>query len=409
MTLNSSQLSTPNAQLLLTVGAVAGYVLLMFINPIRASLRDGLRCLQRYGSITSILTLFGLCYALFELALRIFYFYALPEGAKPVFQWSRAFFLPRDTKLTILHDSILPAAEAVAGVFNNIITTYPFSALAALLLLFNYDGHHFVLNRALRKRFGAWGWLMYFGISLCALAAIAKPLLYVSLTFIARHFESSTGIVQCSLVIDWLSFLFEYLFGVCIQIYLILTVFAWVRGITFTHRHLLDVAIRRFSFVVRWAVVVMIASTLAIHLPLIASNMEPFSHWMPPEKTIPYIDQWARPALTAFLVLFSTVQIILTFHSESLVKALSDHMGFLRRNWWRFLWFLVIAGLHFFLLTVLNEGFVQGWGEGTAITIGWRMIYPLFAALVSGWMLATWACLYKRCESGARPDNWIKF
>jgi hypothetical protein len=398
-----------HSELWLGVGAVLGYALLMFTNPIRASLRDGLRCVQRYGSIWGILAVFGLCYALFELALRVFYFYELPEGAKPLFQWHRAFLLPNSAKLEILRGSILPAAESVAGVFNCIATTYPFSALAALLLLGNYDGHHGVLNRALRKRFGFWGWLLYFGISVCALAAVAKPCLYVLLPYL-NHFAPGLLLVQGSLVIDWLSFLFEYLFGVCIQIYLMLIVFAWVRGISFTHRNLLDVAIRRFSFVMRWAVVVMAASSLAIHWPLILSNVEPFSHWLSPEATIGYIDRWARPVLAALLILFSAMQITLTFHSESVGKALRDHFQFALRNWWSLAWYLVIAALHFFALTAFNQGVIEGWGEGTALTTGWRFVYPLLAAVVGAWMLATWVCLYKRCEAGrARPDNWIKF
>lgn len=408
MPLAAAQLFGLNAHWL-WLGALLGYALLMFTNPIRASLRDGIRCVQRYGSIWSILALFGLCYAVFEIAVRVFFFYMLPEGAKPLFQWERAFFLPQDARLEIIRGSILPAAEGVAGIFNNIVTTYPFSAIAAVLLLGNYDGHHFVLNRALRKRFGAWGWVLYFGISICALAAIAKPLLYAGLTFLAQHMPVML-LVQGSLVVDWLSFLFEYLFGVCIQIYLILIVFAWVRGISFTHRNLLDVAIRRFSFVVRWAVVVLIASTLAIHLPLIMSNVEALSGWLSPEPTIQYIDQWARPALAVFLIFFSTVQITLSFHSESLRKALKDHFQFAALNWWRLGWFFVIAGLHFYLLTVANQAFLAGWGEGTAITLVWRLAYPLIAAFISAWMLATWVCFYKRCEAGRnRPDNWIKF
>jgi hypothetical protein len=404
----AASLTASNYPALFCGGALLGYTLLMFTNPIRANLRDGMRCVQRYGSIWSILALFGLCDALFEIALRISFFYVLPETAKPVFHWHRAFFLPHPDRMEILRTSVLPAAESVAGIFNNIITTYPFSAVAALLLLCNYEGHHMVLNRALRSRFGGWGWLMYFGITLCALAAMVKPLLY---GFLMHLSQVAPGLllIQGSLAIDWLSFLFEYLFGVCIQIYLILIVFAWVRGISFSHRNLLDVAIRRFSFVMRWAFVVMIASTLAIHLPLILSNVSPFSERVSPEWTVGYIDRWARPALAAFLILFSTVQITLTFHSESLRKALADHWLFARRHWWKLGWFFIIAGLHFYALTVLNESFVQGWGEGTAITLLWRVLQPLLAALLGAWMLATWVCLYKRSESGARPENWIKF
>ena len=398
---------------ILPVVAIAVYLLVMFFNPARASLRDGIRCMRRYGALWRILAVFGLCYAIFQIGVEVFYYYNLPDGNRPIFQWSRPWFLTDEMQMVVLKGSVLPALEGVAGVFNVLVTTFPFSAIAAVMFLFNWDGHHAVLARALRRRFGGPGWIIHFGILLCAVAAIVKVLLYSPLLPVLNSFVPGLSLLQCSFVVDWLSFLFEIMFGVCVQIYLILMVYAWVRGLNFTHQHLMDFAIRRFSFVMKWSAIVMFLSTLLIHLPLIFTNVPPFSHFMSPDLMPHYVDHIARPILVAFLFLFSGIQIILTFHSESLRKAMRDYFHFLRKDAWSISWFLLVAVVHFYFLNVLNglmnAGFASNEGV-TALTVVWRLFYPLLAAFVSGWLLASWVCLYKRSEAGrVHAGDWIKY
>jgi hypothetical protein len=369
-----------------------------------------MRCVRRYSTLWGILALFGFCYAAFQLCLRIFFHFVLSEESRPIFQWSRAWFLPETDAIPILWQSLLPAAEGVAGVFNSLITTYPFSALAAILLLANWQEHLRTLYKALKKRFGRWGFAVYLGICMCAVAAVCKPLAYILLPLVDRTEANALLILQASLIIDWLSFLFEYLFGVCIQLYLILLVYAWLRGLSFTHQHMLDFAIRRFGFVVKWAAVIMAVSSVLIKLPLILSSFPWFAPWLNTEGVLRFINHCARPALAVFLVFFSTVQIILTFHSESLRKALRDHVQFARRNGMPLAWFVLLAGLGFYLINALNALLVRGMGEGTAIIVAWQLLFPLLEAFVAAWMLASWVCLFKRCESGRiNVDNWIQF
>ena len=385
------------------------FLLLVFASPVRASLRDGFRCVRRYRTIWGIVSLFGFCYAAFQLALEVYYYRLLPEESRPVFQWSRAWFLPHDLKIEVLKGAILPSWEGLAGLFNILAATYPFSAVAAALLLANWDGHNGVLNRALRKRMGATGWTVYGAILVCAAAAVAKPVMYVVLPVLGGR-VSALSILQFSTLVDWLSFLFECLLGACIQLYLILLVYAWVRGLTFSHRHLLDFAIRRLSSVVKWTALVMVASSLLINLPLLLSVIPPFTHWIPPETTVERIDRFSRPLLVAFLLCFSTVQITLTFHSESLRSAIRDHFQFLRRNWWHVAWFYAVAGMQFYLLNVVNLALVRGLGSGTALIVLWRLVYPFIAAFAAAWMLAGWVCLFRRCQDGhPGKDNWIEF
>ncbi len=411
-------------------GAIGGYFLLMFTNPVHTSLRDGFRCIRRYKKIWTILALFGFCYAFFQVALRFFYYFVLPESERPSFDWTFVWSFPgsparigevhtlndwwlaihNDPRILLVKESALAAIEAVAGVFNNVITTFPFSAIAAIMLLGNWENHHSTLRKALRKRFGRFGWVVHLGIVICAVGAILKPVLFGPSLLALNRVAPGLLLLQWSSIIDWLSFLFEYLFGICIQIYLILMVYAWVRGLNFTPVHLLDFAIRRFSFVVKWASLVMLVSTLLIDAPRIYAMLFHFDDSPFIENTFTYIDWVARPVLAVLLVLFATMQITLTFHSESFRAALGDHFGFLRRNWWELTWFLLIAALHFFLLNFLNQMIIHGFGEETATTFAWSLIYPLLAAVVSGWLLATWVCLFKRCETvHPHVQSWFKF
>ncbi len=414
----------------LVCGALGGYLLLMLTNPVRASLRDGFRCVRRYATLWITLGVFGFAGALFQLALRCYYASVLPFEERPAFVWMRAAW--RDPKLWLhgspeslwhlppfaLHDAIrespLPALESVAGIFNCAFSTFPIAALAALLLLVNWQGHHTVMRRALCRRFRGFGWLVYAGVLVAALGALAKPCLYVAPQIIIAWGGSPAAELtwfQWAPVAAWIGFLFEYLFGVCMQIYLILLAYVWVRGLTFTHSHLLDFAIRRCSFVLKWALVVMLLSSVFIDLPLILKNFPAFQSWFPDNAEVSEgRQQLARTLLTIILLFSSTVQITLVFHSESLLKALRDHRHFVARYVWPFGWFLIVAALHFYLLQVALGLVLRGVGEETAAGLVWSLVTPWLRAIIAAWLLASWVCLFKRCDTGrAESEEWIQF
>jgi hypothetical protein len=419
----------------LLCGLVAGYLLIMCTNPVRASLRNGLRAIQRYPSLGIAFGVFGSAHALFQLGLRYYFHHALPaaDPDRPEFAWIRArggevwrdphlwlfgsdqslWHLPANALRDAARDSALPALENAAGIFNCLLSTFPLAAFAGVLFLVNWEGHHGVLLHALRRRFGSWGWLVYGGILLCALAAISKPLLYAAPQFfaLAQNADAARIWYQWSPVVEWLAFLFEYLFGVCIQIYLILLAYCWVRGITVEHQHLLDFAIRRFSFVVKWASLVIVLSSLFIHLPLILKNFPFFSGWFPSEPdAIDFRVRLVRSLLTVVLFLFATVQITLIFHSESLAKALRDHLRFLARNFWPFGWFLFLAVFHLYLVNIVQLLVQRGLGEGVSLGLAWSLLSPWFFGIVAAWLLAAWVCLFKQCDTGRSiEENWIKF
>lgn len=411
----------------LIAGAIAGYLLVMLTNPARTAFRDGWRATRRYPVLWLTFGAFGFASTLFQLAIRIYSYCVLPPGDRPVFMWLRAAWRDPNFWLTGSPESLwwmpphgladaaraafLPAIESVAGIFNNLVSTFPLACVAAVLLLINWDGHQMVLHRALRRRFRLWGWLAYFGILIGALAVIAKVLLYAAPPLLRLDGSAALLWYQWSPVVVWIAFIFEYFFGVCIQIYLILHAYCWVRGITFDEPRLLDFAIRRFSFVVKWAAVVVILSSVCIDLPLILKNFAPFQNWLAvDDATMDFRLRLARATLAGFLLVFPTIQITLTFHSESLRRALSDHMQFLLRHWWTFGWFLIVAGVHFYLFIGFNLVCSRALGEGTAPGILWSLLSPWVNGLVGAWLLASWVCVFRTLDHARSPyENWIKF
>ena len=420
-----------NHQWLLLLGVLVGYGALRGANPVRHSLLEGFRALRRYPRLWGIPAGLGLCYSLFQAGITLFFYTVLPIEQLPAFGWRFSWMIPpwtshlseahslgdrlsvllADPRWQVLRLSCLDGAEALAGLFNNVVTTFPCSAIGAVLLLANWENHHSTLRKALRKRFGRRAWLVHAGILACAVSAILAPVLFGPSLIYLNRVAPGLLIVRWAVVIDWLSSLFAYLFGVGIQVYLILIVYTWLRGINWTSVHLMDLAIRRFSFVVKWAAVVMAFSSLLIDLPRVSALLFRFDDPVYLNHTLVYTDRVGRPLLAIFLIFFSTMQVTLTFHSETLAKAMAQHWQYLRRYSWQFLWFLVIAGIHLLGLAFLSHWLLLGFGgETTSAGVIWSCIHPLLGALLAAWLLASWVSLYKRCETGRiEAPDWIPF
>jgi hypothetical protein len=348
----------------------------------------------------------------------------LPAGRQAAFHWQLTWSIPPwppqlreahsvrdwlsvfygDPRWAILRDAAFDGIESLSGLFNNVVTTFPFSAVAALMLLANWDNHHVTLRNALRKRFGSMAWIVHSGILLCALSAILDPTLFgPGLIYLNRRVPGHVLLGWCALI-DWFSWLFAYLFGVGVQVYLILVAYAWLRGLNWTTTHLMDMAIRRFSIVVKWAAVVMAFSSLLIDLPRIFAQLFRFDDPVFLRHTLVFTDHFTRPLLAVFLILFCTMQITLTFHSETLGKAFAQHWQFVRRFRSQLFWFLLIAGIHLLALADLHYWLLLGFGDNsggdtTLAGLIWNFIHPLLAALLAAWLLASWVSLYKRCQT----------
>ena len=377
------------------LGLWGGYLVVLFFNPIRLALRDGLRCILRFKRIWLTFVLLGFAYSVFQFVtftpLRAMAELDFSRVASPG-SWDWPVFVE------IWRDVPLPTLEGVAGIFDNAATTYPLSVLAAILLLVNWRGLHVALFRALRKRYGAWGFLIYFVLLVSLIATLLKPVIFWKLGgWIGGPAAASW--LQKSATVNAVAEIFEYFFGVYIQVYLITVCLAWIKGLSFGEEDLFRFAIRRFSYVLEWAGVVAIVSTLIVRVPL----------WLGFFRDAPNVFEFSRYVMSAFIIVFGSVQVSLVLHNEKLGAALQAHKEFIRTNLFRFGWFLLIAALHYFILTTIDVLVRAAVADRVVGVIAWKMIYVGLRGLVTGWLLASWVCLFRQCENRrASQETWIQ-
>src|SRR5437016_1229420 len=188
------------------VGLCGGYALVMLFTPVRASFRDGFRCIVRFPRICITFVVFGIAYSVFHFATLS------PIQSSADFDLTQITSLPTWTwpRLAEVWRQIpLPVLENVAGIFDTATTTYPLSVVAAILIIGNWRGLHGALFRALHKRFRLGGFFIYLVLLLSALASIVKPIIYWRLP-VWGAFEPSGRLIAISSAIDANAFVFEY-------------------------------------------------------------------------------------------------------------------------------------------------------------------------------------------------------
>ena len=381
------------------IGLLVGYALLMWFNPVRLAFRDGLRCLARFERVWLTFALLGFAYSVFQFVtftpLSSSADFDLHQvGSIATWHWPRF--------VEVWGEVPLPAIEGVAGLFDNATTTYPLSAIAAVLMVTNWRGLHGAFLRALRKRFGFWSFPIYAIVLLSVLASLAKPIVFWRLPAWGGVVPAA-GLLQISAAIDAVAFIFEYFLGVYIQVYLITVCLAWIKGLSFTEMALFQFAMRRFTYVLEWAGVVVIVSTLLLRVPLLLAYF----------RDIPNVLDYLplqRALMSALIIVFSSVQISLVLHNEKLREAIRAHREFLQRNSVRFGWFLLICALHFFLLIAADAIIRGGIADRTAVLLIWKALYVLMRGFLTGWLLASWVCLFRQCETARiGQESWIAF
>ena len=381
------------------LGFCGGYVLVMLFNPVRLALRDGLRCIARYKRIWGTFVLLGFAYFVFQFSV----FTPILSAADldltqvtslPTWHWPRF--------VEVWRDAPLPALEGVAGIFDNATTTYPLSVAAAVLMVMNWRGLHGALVRALRQRYRLRGYLVYLILLLSALAALLKPIVFWALPVWGGSLPTA-GLLQVSASVDAASFIFEYLFGVYIQVYLIAVCFAWIRGLSFEEGELFRFAMRRFSFVLKWAGIVVLVSMVIVRMPLLLAyfvNIPGVLDYLPIERLV----------MSGLVITFCSMQISLALHNETLGEAFRAHREFLRENAGRVGWFLLICALHFFFL-MAGDAIVRGAIADRVIAVVlWKCVFICARGFITGWLLASWVCLFRRGETGhVYQQSWIQY
>ena len=387
------------ARIYAVAGLIIGYVLVMLANPVRLALRDGFRCLARYERIWLTFALLGFAYFVFQFVT----FSSLPSASEinfaeiisvPNWSWPPLSDVWRDVPL--------PTLEGVAGIFDNATTTYPLSALAAILFLVNWRGLHRALWRALSKLYRWWSIPIYFVLLISTLAALLKPLVYWRLPTWNNDI-STAHLLKISASIDALSFIFEYLAGVYIQVYLITVCLSWIKGLHFRESALFAFAVRRFSYVLEWAGIVVLISMLVLRIPMLLAyfiNVPDVLDYLPVQRVF----------MSGFILAFCSVQISLVLHNETLREAFRTHRQLIRRDFRRLAWFCLICALNFSVILLIDAMMRSAIADRTVVMMIWKSIFVFLRALVTGWLLASWVVLFRQCETGRiEQENWIRY
>jgi hypothetical protein len=369
---------------------------MMLFNPVRHALLDGFRCISRYKRVWLTFAIFGFAYFVFQFViftpvrnwtdLDLSHITSLPNWYWPQFA-------------EIWKETPLPALEGIAGIFDNATTTYPLSVVAAALMILNWRGLHGALFRALRKRYRLLGYLIYSILLLSALASLIKPVVFWRLPEWSGRIPAA-GLLQISATVDAVAFIFEYLFGVYIQVYLIIVCLAWIKGVSFEEGELFRFSVRRFSYVLEWAGIVVLVSTLIVRLPLVLAyftNIPGVLDYLPIERMV----------MSGLIITFCSVQISLALHNERLGEAIHAHFQFVRQNAGRLGWFLIICGIHFFAIMVWDAVVRTAISDRLVALFMWKLIFACLRGIIAGWLLASWVCLFRQCE--AHRINQEKF
>ena len=358
---------------------------------VRHAFLNGGHCLARHPVLWQLPAGFALAYALFETAAE-----ALLTGRQEKFV-ALPLWTTDSSYLFALPDP-LPVAETLAADFNCLIATFPLAALAALAFLANRRGAATEMRRSLGLRLGPAGYLLHLILLLAALAAVGKPILFLALPELAERLPFRE-FMAASAAVNALSFVFEYLLGTGLQVYLTLTAYGWIRGLSFSPERLIPFAVRRLGFVAKWMLIPMTASLLLIHLPVLGEAIgtpDPASWTMPL-----WTDRFSRPLLAVLMLVFATVPIRLTLHNDSLKEAIRHHFTFVRRHSISFPMFLAAAAL----LGALTQSLVSAgaaWQAGSVAGLVWMVGGDALLGALGGWILAAWVCFYQDTEKGIR-------
>jgi hypothetical protein len=362
---------------------------------VRRSLLEGLRCLGRYPDLWRIPMFFGLAYAIFQLAAAALLHWRMQEN---VFSWLVAanWSAPPDAS-SLLTASALPAAERTAAVFAIFTATFPLSAIFAILLLLNFRGLLREMARSLSKRLGrVRGAFVLLTLLLTALCAVAKPAVYLFLPEIAERVP-----VAAALAVNFLSVIFELLLGIFFLTYLMLMAFAWRRGLFFSRTKLFQLAMRRMGCALKWLTVIAALQVTLVSLPLFLGLFLGADSGLY-ENTAWLSNHVGRPLVTALALLCCPVQTILVFHTDSLRRALREASHLLRRRGLPILLFLGADCVSFLFLESATDYLCERLGEDTAASLASRTAESWIEALLAGWFIASWVCLYKSLTTGRK-------
>src|SRR5207244_13176551 len=117
----------------------------------------------------------------------------------------------------------------------------------------------------------------------------------------------------------------------------------------------------------------------------------------------------ARVLMSIFIIASCSVQTSLALHNETVIEVMRAHSLFVRRNAVRLGWFLVICSIHFFCIMVCDAIVRSAIADRLGALFLWKLSFAFLRAVITGWLLASWVCLFRQCETGRiSGGKWIQ-
>ncbi len=358
---------------------------------VRRSLVNGAACLHRHPDAWRIPAFFGLAYGLFNAAAVILLFLRSGESLTG---WLNEFTVDRlPPALDLVARSWRMALDTLGSTFHTFTLTFPISAFFALRFLFNVDGVFGALRRSLLRRLPRLGGWLFLGLALSAISAAAKPFVFLLLPELTDVFPQNWVVVGGAAV-NFSAVAFELLLGFFLLTYFLLIAHLWLRGSHLDHHDLIHLTSRRLGRVSKWALIYLLLAILLILLPRwIASTAN-----LPPSVAAAihtFLDDWTQPIFAAILIATALIPISLVFHNLSLPQACGHSFRQVRRHFLPLLLFFAFAAVANLILAIGSSLLSATFGYDVIATLTGRCILAVAQGVLAGWLVVSWACLYK--------------
>ena len=147
----------------------------------------------------------------------------------------------------------------------------------------------------------------------------------------------------------------------------------------------------------------LLVSTLIVRLPLFLAYF----------TNIPGVLDYlpiARVLMSGLIIAFCSVQISLALHNETLSAAIRAHGHSSGKMRGRFGWFLLICGIHFFCIMICDAIVRSAIADRLVALLLWKFSFAFLRGFVTGWLLASWVCLFRQCETRRlNQEKWIRY
>lgn len=361
--------------------------------PTRRALADGLRCLGRYPAIVKIPLAFALAAAAFRWVAEALLAWREDRWS---FDWATHLDWNALAPLTVPWGlAAVRALERLASVGNDLVVAFPISSLIVLWICLARWRRIGATFRAIRARFPRTYLLWIFGLTITALAALAKPLFFLFLPEWIDYspYDPSRSLL-IALTVNATAMGFEIFVSTYFTILLMLMAFSWVRGLRSSPDRLHDLATRRMGYVLKWSFLVVLVSSLVLAIPSAVSAFEPLDIDLADRFRL-WIEQPGRIVLALLLLVFFPVQAELVFHNRSLGSAIGGALRFMLRHAWTMSVFLTSAYAGFLLIQAAGQAVISRIsGPSAQQAANAILLIPL--TTYASWMLASWVCLFRR-------------